>query len=136
MASILDPEQTTDFKALAQGIRKALPSYARPIFIRILGKLDLTGTYKLKKLDLQKEGYNPSTISDNIYYLDATSGEYQPLTQEIYNKINDGTIRLWFLCVIVETECIYCKLMAWVTYYGISSTNQVLIIATIIFLYL
>lgn len=43
MAAILDPEQTTDFKALAQGIRKALPSYARPIFIRILRKMDLTG---------------------------------------------------------------------------------------------
>lgn len=45
MAAILDPEQTTDFKALAQGIRKALPSYARPIIIRILSKVDLTGTY-------------------------------------------------------------------------------------------
>lgn len=43
MAAILDPEQTTDFKALAQGIRKALPSYARPIFIRTLRKVDLTG---------------------------------------------------------------------------------------------
>lgn len=43
MAAILDPEQTTDLKALIQGIRKALPSYARPIFIRILQKMDLTG---------------------------------------------------------------------------------------------
>lgn len=48
MAAILDPEQTTDFKALAQGIKKALPSYARPIFIRMLRKMDLTGTIVLK----------------------------------------------------------------------------------------
>lgn len=53
----------------------------------------VAGTYKLKKLDLQKEGFNPSTISDNIYYLDS-SGEYLPLTNEAYNKINEGTIRL------------------------------------------
>lgn len=43
MAAILDPDRTTDFKVLAQGIRKALPSYARPLFIRILSKVDLTG---------------------------------------------------------------------------------------------
>lgn len=53
-----------------------------------------TGTYKLKKFDLQKEGYDPSAITDSLYYLDAPSGEYQELTQEIYSKINDGTIRL------------------------------------------
>lgn len=47
MAAILDPDRTTDFKALAKGIRKALPSYARPIFIRILSKVDLTGTFCL-----------------------------------------------------------------------------------------
>lgn len=47
MAAILDPDRTTDFKILAQGIRKALPSYARPIFIRILSKVDLTGKFSL-----------------------------------------------------------------------------------------
>lgn len=52
-----------------------------------------TGTYKLKKLDLQKEGFNPNTISDSIYYLD-TKGEYSLLTPDLYNKINDGSIRL------------------------------------------
>lgn len=52
------------------------------------------GTYKLKKLDLQKEGYNPSAVEDSLYFLDASSGDYQPLTQDVYNKVNDGSIRL------------------------------------------
>ena len=30
-----------------------LPSYARPAFIRLVRELDITGTYKLKKRDLQ-----------------------------------------------------------------------------------
>lgn len=60
----------------------------------------------MKKLDLQKEGYDPSSISDNIFYLDASS-EYKPLTLDIYNKINDGTIRLWCSSVIAETDGLF-----------------------------
>lgn len=45
MAAVLDPEESLDFKSLAAGIKKALPSYARPIFIRTLRKLDLTGKF-------------------------------------------------------------------------------------------
>ncbi|XP_017773069.1 PREDICTED: long-chain fatty acid transport protein 4-like [Nicrophorus vespilloides] len=93
MAAILDPEGTLEFRGLADGIKKGLPSYARPIFIRTLTKLDMTGTYKLKKVDLQKEGFDPKAITDNIYYLD-NSGQYQHLTPEVYAKINDGSIRL------------------------------------------
>lgn len=49
MAAIYDPDDSVNLQTLAEGVKKALPSYARPIFIRILRKLDLTGTYKLKK---------------------------------------------------------------------------------------
>ncbi|KAJ8970900.1 hypothetical protein NQ317_009052 [Molorchus minor] len=94
MAAILDPEESVDLKALAEGIKRALPFYARPIFIRVLRKIDLTGTYKLKKNDLQADGFDPSKVSDNIYYLDSGSGEYRKVTPEIYTKINDGSIRV------------------------------------------
>lgn len=43
MASILDPDGTLDFDALAQGVNKSLPSYARPLFVRIVKQLDMTG---------------------------------------------------------------------------------------------
>lgn len=44
MVAILDPEEVVDLKEFVQGVKKALPSYARPIFVRILRKIDLTGT--------------------------------------------------------------------------------------------
>lgn len=93
MAAILDPEGAVDLKSLAEGVRKALPSYARPIFLRILKKMDMTGTYKLKKIELQKEGFDPSAISDSMYYLDS-KGEYSVLAKDVFNKINEGSIRL------------------------------------------
>lgn len=43
MAAILDPEEVVDLKKLVQGVKKSLPTYARPIFVRILRKMDLTG---------------------------------------------------------------------------------------------
>lgn len=43
MAAILDPEESLDFKQLVDGMKKALPTYAKPMFIRILNELDMTG---------------------------------------------------------------------------------------------
>ncbi|XP_050307083.1 long-chain fatty acid transport protein 4 isoform X2 [Anthonomus grandis grandis] len=94
MAALYDPERTVDLnKEFYQGLVRELPSYARPIFVRILTKLDLTGTYKLKKNDLQKEGFNPSSTTDSIYYL-TSKGQYELVTPEIYEKINSGEIRI------------------------------------------
>lgn len=51
MASILDPEGSLDFQALASGVIKSLPSYARPIFVRIVKQLDMTGKHLAKTFD-------------------------------------------------------------------------------------
>lgn len=93
MAAILDADNTVDLVALADGVRKLLPNYARPQFIRLLTKVDMTGTFKLKKLDLQKEGFHPSQIADNVYYL-TSKGSYERLTQSAYDQICSGEIRL------------------------------------------
>jgi solute carrier family 27 fatty acid transporter 1/4 len=45
MAAILDKNNTVDLAALAEGLKKALPSYARPIFIRLLHDVEMTGNY-------------------------------------------------------------------------------------------
>jgi hypothetical protein len=36
-------ESPLDLEKLAEGLKSSLPNYARPIFIRILAELDLTG---------------------------------------------------------------------------------------------
>jgi solute carrier family 27 (fatty acid transporter), member 1/4 len=84
MAAISDPEKTLDIKELSENLKKALPSYARPQFLRVLEKIDMTGTCKLKKLDLQKEGFDPKIISDKLYYLNAKTQQYELLTAEIH----------------------------------------------------
>ncbi|XP_034231074.1 long-chain fatty acid transport protein 4-like isoform X2 [Thrips palmi] len=92
MAAILDQEDNLDLQAIAEGVRRALPAYARPQFIRALRQVEMTGTFKLKKKDLQAEGFNPSSVKDKIYYF-TSKGEYQLLTDAAYQEIVAGKIR-------------------------------------------
>lgn len=92
MAAIYDEQGTLDINKLATDIKEQLPIYARPLFVRILTKIDLTGTFKLKKKDLQEEGYNPRKIQDKLYYLDPKLG-YFTLTPDIYDQIQEGRIK-------------------------------------------
>lgn len=55
MVAIVDPEDSVNLASLAQGVDKILASYARPIFVRKVPALEMTGTYKVKKHLLQKE---------------------------------------------------------------------------------
>ncbi|CAL8096219.1 unnamed protein product [Orchesella dallaii] len=92
MAAIADPEGNIDLSTLAEGLAKQLPAYARPLFVRILKQIDMTGTYKLRKLDLQKEGFDVHHITDNVYYY--TGSKYIPLDTTLYQMIMSGQMRL------------------------------------------
>ncbi|XP_075169507.1 fatty acid transport protein 2 isoform X1 [Haematobia irritans] len=92
MAAIYDPERQVDLDKFSDNLAKVLPVYARPLFLRFLTKVDLTGTFKLRKVDLQKEGYDPNAISDAMYY-QTPKGKYEPLTKEIYAKICNSEMR-------------------------------------------
>lgn len=62
MAAVYDPENTLNIKEMAEGLKKSLPSYARPLFVRVLSELPMTGKYS---------NYNRFTyyLSFCIYYL-------------------------------------------------------------------
>ncbi|CAG9792846.1 unnamed protein product [Diatraea saccharalis] len=93
MAAISDPEKKIDLKQLAQGL-KSLPTYARPLFLRIMPAPPLTVTFKLKKKELMEQGFTLNLHNDPMYFLDQKSGEYIPLTQKLYDEILRGVIRL------------------------------------------
>jgi fatty-acyl-CoA synthase len=56
------------FDALAQHVKQHLPSYARPVFVRLCYSLDTTGTFKLAKSRFAAEGYLHT--SDPVWYYD------------------------------------------------------------------
>jgi fatty-acyl-CoA synthase len=84
-----------DFNLEALPVRlKALPHYARPIFLRLSPRIEVTGTFKQRKVDLVREGTDPSAIADPLYFLDPDSDRYERLTPERYAEIVEGRIKL------------------------------------------
>ncbi len=57
-----------------------LADYAVPLFVRISADADLTTTFKLRKIDLQRAGYDPRRTPDPLFVRDARAGCYVPLT--------------------------------------------------------
>ena len=55
---------------------KTLPAYARPLFVRIAPAMDVTGTLKHVKSRLQREGYDPATVGDPLFFRDDAARTY------------------------------------------------------------
>lgn len=79
---------------LRQRIAEEVPEYARPLFLRICGEIDRTSTFKHKKGDLAREGYDPSLIADPIYFNDRDRQAFVTLDAALYNRIQSGGARL------------------------------------------
>jgi fatty-acyl-CoA synthase len=83
-----------DGAALYAHVAEMLPAYARPAFVRIQRAPELTSTLKLRKVELQRQGFEPARVSDPLFYRDDGRRAYLPLTQEVNDAIAAGTLRL------------------------------------------
>lgn len=92
MVAIYDDKNSLNLEGFAEKLKKVLPSYARPRFIRILSELPMTGTYKLKKKDLQQDAFDIKKVKDPIYFLN--NDTYVKLTEKYYNDIIKEKIQL------------------------------------------
>jgi fatty-acyl-CoA synthase len=87
-------EPGLDFAAFREHICAHLPDYARPLFLRLLPELDVTATFKQKKVDLVKEGFDPARIADPLYFSDAERRTFVPLDAALYARIQGGQVRM------------------------------------------
>ncbi|XP_066886806.1 long-chain fatty acid transport protein 2 isoform X2 [Kogia breviceps] len=95
MASIkMKEDHEFDGRKLFKHVADYLPTYARPRFLRIQDTIEITGTFKHRKVTLMEEGFNPAVIKDALYFLDDKEKMYVPMTEDIYNAINDKTLKL------------------------------------------
>ena len=79
---------------LWHGQQKRRDEAADDLFLRIQPKIDVTGTFKQKKVDLVREGFNPATIKDPIYFNDPAAKAFVRLDAALYARIDSGDIRL------------------------------------------
>jgi len=93
MAAIV-PGPGFDLVALRCHLSHELPDYARPLFLRMLACIEVTGTYRPVKHRLAREGYDPAVIADALHFDDRVRGEYVPLDPSLYTRICAGELRL------------------------------------------
>jgi fatty-acyl-CoA synthase len=92
MAAIV-VEDGFDLEAFAAHLSQRLPSYAIPVFLRLSQTLDATETFKQKKQELVRDGFDPGRVTDPLFLRDE-SGRYRPLEARLYTRIAEGSIRL------------------------------------------
>jgi fatty-acyl-CoA synthase len=93
MAAIVTDERF-DLIDLQNHLAARLPAYAQPAFIRICPALDITETFKQKKQQLVREGFDPLVVRDPLFFRNARSGNYGKIDAGVHAGILDGTIRL------------------------------------------
>jgi citronellyl-CoA synthetase len=76
-----------DFSAY---VARELPSYARPVFIRIQPEMEVTGTFKLMKGDLRRDGYDLAAVSEPVFVMKPGQAAYEQLDQQFLSKIRAG----------------------------------------------
>jgi fatty-acyl-CoA synthase len=94
-----------DLVALRAQLAAHLPDYARPMFLRVRDEIDVTATFKQRKVGLVKDGFDPTGIPDAIYFDDPRKGAYMRLDEALYRDIGAG--------VAVRRRCAGLLARAW-----------------------
>lgn len=94
MAALVVDNSKFDVAALREHLSTRLPDYARPLFLRIVAGIELTGTFKLRKQDLASDGYDLTRVRDALYFDDRQQRAYVPLDEALYARLRGGKIRV------------------------------------------
>lgn len=90
MAALNCPEELQSREKLdaVQALcEKELPGYARPLFLRFLPSMEITGTFKHQKVHLRNEGIDLTKVQDPIYVLHPASKRYERLDAAMLQEL-------------------------------------------------
>ncbi len=92
MGSPACPSTAMDWTGLFQHFHASLSNFQIPYFVRVQLAMDVTVTFKHRKVDMVAEGFDPSAIKDPMFFRTATG--FIPLTEKVYQNIVSGKERL------------------------------------------
>ena len=82
-----------DFDTLYAWLNEHLPKYAIPLFFRVQQEAETTGTFKYRKVELVKEGFDPAAVNEPLWYYDPETNKYEPLTPDAHETILSGAVK-------------------------------------------
>lgn len=83
-----------DVDRISEVVKRELAAYARPVFLRLLPQMEVTGTFKHRKIDLVREGFDPGRLADPLFFLDPSQGRYVALDAASHEAIRTGAVRI------------------------------------------
>lgn len=83
-----------DPTSLAGALTGRLPAYARPLFLRLMPQIGITGTFKHRKIDLVEEGFDPARVANPLLVFNAQTRLYEPLDRDSYADILAGRFKI------------------------------------------
>jgi fatty-acyl-CoA synthase len=83
-----------DLAAFRRHLMHRLPSYARPVFLRLQDDIEVTGTFKYSKTELVKQGYDPAAIPDTLYFDHPELQAFERINGELFAQIQNGHVRI------------------------------------------
>ena len=83
-----------DLAVFRAAVAARLPAYARPVFLRLPGSVDFTGTFKPRKQELMQAGFDPAGSQDPLYFDDPRVQAYVPVDAALFAAISAGNIRV------------------------------------------
>ena len=89
----IDDKKSFDTDLFSQFVANTLPKYSIPLFIRVKDELEFTGTHKLRKVNLRKQGYDVNIIKEHLYFWDSTTNRYKIFDRKQYQNLMDGKIK-------------------------------------------
>jgi fatty-acyl-CoA synthase len=89
-ALLFAPGTAFDGARFWRHVDETLPRYAAPLFVRLLPEMEVTGTFKLRKVGLQEEGFDPARTSDPLFFRDDEARAYVPLDESLARAIAAG----------------------------------------------
>lgn len=89
----LEAGRELDDAALAAYLDEQLPAYAAPLFVRLLGEVETTSTFKYKKTDLKQAGYDPARVDGPLYVRLPGSRQFERLDAGLYAAIGRQAYR-------------------------------------------
>ena len=81
-------------EGLFQHLEKHLPSYARPYFIMVQPEIEITSTFKHKKVELAKNGFDQKKTTNKIWLRSEKEKRFVPMNDSLYEAIQNGFIKL------------------------------------------
>lgn len=93
-ALMMDEGKKFDPKALYAQVSSNLPNFSQPAFVRVVDNMNITGTFKLRKVELQSEAYDIAKVSNPLFMLDREKKTYIPFKKKEHDKLLAKEYRL------------------------------------------